>query len=99
MSESAIFNTVFKHLSKIIVGIAYLVVDEIAVRVANRLDIGVDKSSVGLEVQLLVALEHLAVEILVDIDGVGLHQSLASLVIPFALDPLDLAQKLAEALP
>ena len=71
-----------EHLPQVVVRINDLVVNDFAV-FDHRDDVRIDETAVGLQVEGLIAREDLAVEIRVDVDGVGLDEVLPGLVIAF----------------
>ena len=72
-----------------------LVVDHLAV-LEDGDDLGVDKATVGFQVEAGVAFEDFLVELRVDVDGVVLHEGLAGFVVAFRLDALDFCEQVAE---
>ena len=93
--QCAVFAAVVKLLLQVVVVIDNLVVNNLAV-LLNRNYVGVDESAVRFQVQGLVTLLYLLVQGGVNVDGVGLNQVLAGLVVSLGLDALDLGQQLGK---
>ena len=90
-----ILLSVFELLLKEAFDIFQLVVNHLAV-LCNRNYVRIDKAAVRLELEFGISFEHLFVQVRVDIYGIGLDESLSSLIVTFALDPLDFGEQLSE---
>ena len=93
--QCAVLAAVVKLLLKVVVIVDNLVVNNLAT-LLNRNNVRVDETAVGLQVQGLITLLDLLVQGGVNVDGVGLNQIFAGLVVTLGLDALDLGQQLGK---
>jgi hypothetical protein len=68
---------------------------DLAILAENKLVLRVNEAAIRLDVKSSVTLDNLLVELWVNLNSVGLNQSLASLIVTLRLDALNLAEQLA----
>ena len=94
--QEAELLAVLEHLLHEIVRVFHLHIGDLTLGIQHGQQAGLDETSVRRRGDLLSALLHLGVQGGIHFLPIGLHQGLACLVVPLALDALHFAEQFTE---